>query len=292
MSERWRKKLGDLDKVGPDDDVFHRAQIGPQYPEDPIERPSTGARIVTAVAAFTVFALAIAVFAIPALRLKEGAGQAFDESTMLPLWPAQTLDEAQAMQSDADAGGDATRYTDPERAAEIFGHDVLGWNDVTTYPIDSTGGTTSCVQWRTGGIGIGPDGPSDCAVTAQTVEEGYSYATPTMAPSSGGPSPFRTVEILRCGEKVCLGGMATILATVTLFQPIRRGVGGVWMVLDAQGPFTSISLRPGAELGFGDTISANAMIPEGSTGILGIRVELRQAIAPRSKAPRTSTATR
>src|SRR6476660_1779518 len=68
MTERWRKKLGDLDKQGPSDDVFDLAKEGPRHTDEPSPgmRPST--RIATAVAAFALFALALSVFAVPALR--------------------------------------------------------------------------------------------------------------------------------------------------------------------------------------------------------------------------------
>ena len=41
MTERWRKKLGDLDATGPDDDVLARAHEGPTQPDPQIDLPST-----------------------------------------------------------------------------------------------------------------------------------------------------------------------------------------------------------------------------------------------------------
>ena len=102
MTERWRKKLGDLDKLSPGDEVFERAKHGPMHAEDPIPRVATSRRIVTAVAAFAVFALAISVFAIPALRMQTGA--AGGSSGLFPLWPSQTPDQLKQLQSQADAG--------------------------------------------------------------------------------------------------------------------------------------------------------------------------------------------
>jgi len=70
MTERWRKKLGDLDRQGPTDDVFERAQQGPTRQDEPLPRMKPSARLMTALAAFAVFAIAISVFAIPALRMQ------------------------------------------------------------------------------------------------------------------------------------------------------------------------------------------------------------------------------
>ncbi|TMK60510.1 MAG: hypothetical protein E6G54_02010, partial [Actinobacteria bacterium] len=71
MTERWRKKLEGIDQVGPSDDVYERAKVGPTLREaqSPMQRTST--RVATAIAAFLVFALAISLFAIPTLRLHE-----------------------------------------------------------------------------------------------------------------------------------------------------------------------------------------------------------------------------
>jgi hypothetical protein len=68
VTERWRAKLEELDREGPSDDVFRRAKAEPVLPEEPPPRARTRIRVATGVAAFVVFALAISLFAIPALR--------------------------------------------------------------------------------------------------------------------------------------------------------------------------------------------------------------------------------
>ena len=89
MTERWRKKLGDLDKQSPSDDVFDLAKQGPRHSDEPLPGMKTSTRIVTVVAAFLVFALAISVFVIPALRM-QGPSTAAGAPAPLPLWPAQS----------------------------------------------------------------------------------------------------------------------------------------------------------------------------------------------------------
>ena len=104
MTERWRKKLGDLDKQGPSDDVFDLAKQGPRLTDEPLPamRPST--RIATAVAASAVFALRSRVLFSPALRMQ---GTEAGEHVRWPL-PAVALadprDELKQLQSDVDAG--------------------------------------------------------------------------------------------------------------------------------------------------------------------------------------------
>jgi hypothetical protein len=66
MTERWKEALRDLDDVGPDDSVYRRAEQGPTRSDLP-PPPNRSTRIVAAVTAFAVFALA-AVFAWQAFR--------------------------------------------------------------------------------------------------------------------------------------------------------------------------------------------------------------------------------
>jgi hypothetical protein len=129
MTERWRKKLGDLDKQGPNDDVFERAKDGPMHLDQPLPGMKTSTRIATAVAAFAVFALAISVFAIPALRM-QGTEAGSATSGLFPLWPSQTPDQLKQLQADADVGN-AAWALDPKLVAERFAHDVMGWSDAT-----------------------------------------------------------------------------------------------------------------------------------------------------------------
>jgi hypothetical protein len=121
MTERWRKKLEGIDGASPNDDVFDRAKQGPMRRDDEIPGPRMSTRIVTIVAAFVVFALAISVFAIPALRMGTEAGT--QVTGLLPLWPAQTPDQLDQLQANPPAWA-----LDPEQVAIRFGEQVMGWN--------------------------------------------------------------------------------------------------------------------------------------------------------------------
>ena len=103
MTERWRKKLEGLDGASPSDDVFERAKQGPAHPDEALPGPRMSARLVTVIAAFVVFALAISVFAIPALRMNDTPAAGTSQGLM-PLWPSQSSDQLQRLQEGADAG--------------------------------------------------------------------------------------------------------------------------------------------------------------------------------------------
>ena len=81
---------------------------------------------MTGVAAFVVFALAIGVFAIPALRMNGQAGAPAGVG-LQPLWPARTTEDLERLQGTADAG-EAAWATDPMAVAEQFGKHVMGWD--------------------------------------------------------------------------------------------------------------------------------------------------------------------
>ena len=121
MTERWRKKLEGIDGASPSDDVFERAKEGPMHSDDPLPGPRMSTRVITIVAAFLVFALAISVFAIPALRIgNQAAGQG---SVLLPLWPAQTSDQLEQLQANPPSWA-----LDPQQVAEHFAQEVMGWS--------------------------------------------------------------------------------------------------------------------------------------------------------------------
>src|SRR4051812_45553034 len=105
------------------------AKQGPRHSDEPLPGMRTSTRVATVVAAFAVFALAISVFAIPALRM-QGTQAGGDAGGMFPLWPSQTSDQLAQLQSDADAGT-AAWALDPKGVATAFERQVLGWQDVT-----------------------------------------------------------------------------------------------------------------------------------------------------------------
>ena len=124
MTERWRKKLEGLDKQGPSDDVFERAKQGPMHHDEARPDLWMSARVVTIVAAFVVFALAISVFAIPALRMNNtpasGAG-----TGLMPLWPSQSADQLKQLEEDRTPNADWA--LDPEALTAKFAQEVMGW---------------------------------------------------------------------------------------------------------------------------------------------------------------------
>ena len=132
MTERWRKKLEGIDQVGPGQDVFDRARRGPTLPEpqSPMQRTST--RVITAIAAFVVFALAISLFAVPALRLGGNERFVSTGNQIQPLWPWSSTDAVQAWRDDPGPIGTTSvdHFSSPDEVAAAFGREVLGWSEV------------------------------------------------------------------------------------------------------------------------------------------------------------------
>ena len=186
MTERWRKKLEGIDGASPSDDVFERAKEGPMRRDDALPGPRMSTRIVTIVAAFLVFALAISVFAIPALRMgNEAAGQA---SVLLPLWPAQTSDELEQLQAESPAWA-----LDPQQVAERFGQQVMGWPDASASEMNAEDlpAPVACVQMPSRcRAGVAEPPITDCSVV-QLDPYGGSYSGPAPT-ASGVTGAFRT----------------------------------------------------------------------------------------------------
>jgi hypothetical protein len=230
---------------------------------------ATSRRIVTAVAAFAVFALAISVFAIPALRLN-GTGAAGSSSGLFPLWPTQTPDDLQALQAQADAG-QAEWALDPESVATRFAHDVLGWEAVSVVREDPSlsrdchlfwGSDVQVVYENTpsyGGIV-----PSSAATVAPCTDvesgapplymSGASDAPSSNATSSGGvDGSFLTLALYRCSlDKSCLSSSQQ---NVTVYQPLAQGAGNIWAVFSAQSMWAHLSVMPGQNVRSGATVS-------------------------------------
>jgi hypothetical protein len=245
MTERWRKKLGDLDKVGPSDDVFEHAKEGPMIREDAIPQPRPVTRVVTAIAAFLVFALGISVFVVPALRMGTGPGSA--PMGMFPLWPAQTTEELEQLQAAADSG-EAAWMLDPEQVAERFGRDVMGWGDIEvdevpgqlcsstlSMPSLASGATWSLEPYVGGCVDyVGP--PPSSSATASVM---FGQA-------------LRVYALTWCSGDVCLGDAER----VTLYQPLEQGEGRIWTVWQAHAPGITLSATPGQTMHDQDTLSA------------------------------------
>lgn len=277
MTERWRKKLGDLDKQSPSDDVFDLAKDGPRHADEPVPgmRPST--KIATVVAAFAVFALAISVFAIPALRM-QGTEAGSESTGLFPLWPSQTQDQLKQLQAEADAGN-AAWALDPQLVAERFAHEVMGWSDATVY--QEADAAPSCIYaWDGYYQSLGPDrpsGPMACpasSVQATAVAIG-GYDLPSLVPGSGAPSAsdgpiggFVTFSAFPCG-----GGTSTNLQQciefgvehIAVYQPIEQGRGHVWAVAEARSDSLMLSTAATQNVRSGASIGATSQYQRGIT---------------------------
>jgi hypothetical protein len=281
MTERWRKKLEGIDQVGPSDDVYERAKAGPTLTEaqSPMQRTST--RVATAIAAFVVFALAISLFAIPTLRLHEGSGALTAGGQLLPLWPARTTDEVQALQAQADSG-DAAWALDPRQVATRFGQAVLGWPDAWAGGASSFDPTCGVVQ------GTYPNTASPeipCAYAAgSTPVGGVGSAAPGTVcnsafllcgqatgsdPSTGPQSAFLSFAVAVCDPSSC---HAAPTETVELFQPMRAGGGQIWAVIEASSPSIDLAVSPGQTVREGSSISTGARIRTGAQFGFGVHV--------------------
>jgi hypothetical protein len=270
VTERWRKKLEGIDQVGPSDDVYERAKAGPTLREtqSPMQRTST--RVATAIAAFVVFALAISLFAIPTLRLHEGSGALTAGGQLLPLWPARTTDEVQALQAQADSG-DAAWALDPRQVAARFGESVLGWTGASASPVTSAGGCDVVAGSYPSGsyaaaaypggcpagfVGYGPTAiltPAGCSPSMLLCGSAAQSAT---TPSAG---QFMTFQLFPCDPSVC--GQASFMETVEVFQPLRVGEGNVWSVLEASSPSIELTVSPGQTVSNGSSLSSGLRIP-------------------------------
>ena len=300
MTERWRKRLGDLDKESPGDDVYERSKGGPQLPEEAIARPSTSSRIVTGVAAFLIFALAISVFAIPALRLREGAGGQ-PLAGIQPLWPWQTVDEVEDFTNDPSPVGviGSQEFFDPEGTAWAFGHEVLGWEDPQVVDLMASGGwTTFCdvgtpVSAPSASMGLIDDGdcverrtgrsrwrlaPNATQLAGALASAGHSGG-PTTAPIAPGsppsPAPYRRFEVSAPNETCTGSGPCTRpKIIVTVYQPLGPGDGNAWAVLSAANWDRTIdlSVREGSVVREGLPITASVRLPAGVAPSLGLVV--------------------
>jgi hypothetical protein len=284
VTERWRKKLEGIDQVGPSDDVYERAKAGPALPEarSPMQRTST--RVVTAIAAFVVFALAISLFAIPTLRLHDESGALSPGGQLLPLWPARTTDEVQALQAQADSG-DAAWALDPRQVATRFGQTVLGWPAAWAGGVSSSDPTCGVVQGTYPNT-ASPEIPCAYAAGSNSVVgirgEGSGTGMASCDPafllcgqttgsdaSTGPQSAFLSFAVAVCDPSSC---HAAPTETVELFQPMGTGNGRIWAVFEASSPSIDLAVSPGQTVREGSSISTGARISTGAQFGFGIHV--------------------
>jgi hypothetical protein len=269
MTERWRKKLEGIDHVDPSDDVYQRAKSGPNLPEprSPMQRTST--RVVTAIAAFVVFALGISLFAIPALRLGGNDDFVSGGAQVEPLWPWNSIDAVKTwMERPYPIGfmGEGA-FSSPDVVAAAFGQEVLGWPEVWAHE-EGTPQTYPCANGMPWGVGTSPSPtvPGDlCAVvypSASVAATLVPYA-PTTAPPA-----FRTFDLSTCPPNAaCDYSVGPPDVSVVVYQP--SGSDGPWAILEAKTVLMSISLAPGTALRDGSTVYASGVIPRGTQAVLG-----------------------
>jgi hypothetical protein len=242
MTERWRKKLGDLDNQGPSDDVFERAKEGPTRADEPLPGMRPSKRVITIVVAFAIFALGISAFAIPALRMNDAAPRGGAGATLMPLWPSQSPDQLDALQTSADAGS-ADWALSPQGVAAKFGQDVMGWPDAVAqrnaepHCYVQQGASSSPVQCSSlpvGGFSVPAGVPPDLA-----------QATP-----SANVGPVTWLALYEC--TACVN--ASPSEWIQVYQPLNQGPGGIWAVLQAQGE-ASVSVTVGQVVHDGASVS-------------------------------------
>ena len=246
MTERWRKKLGDLDGTGPTDNVLARAHQGPTQPDPQIDLPSTSTKVITGVAAFLVFALAISVFAIPALRMRDG-GPAGPGEQLLPLWPARSLDDLEALQSRAAAGDpDATWALQAGPVVQRFGGEVLGWGSSTFEMSIPDHLIQQPTGMATGDPSGGPSGTASSSIEAVLTYRGTN--------DSGS----------------CDGAFCPQRIHVVLYKPLGTGEDSIWAVREVHTETTS--MEAGARYSDGDSIFVGTRLFKGEVPTLAYHV--------------------
>jgi hypothetical protein len=137
MTERWRRELGLLERVGPSTEVLDRARHGPQLP---LPSPRPGRRIVAAALALAV-AVGGGVGAYAALHGRGSsspAGQ--EEGPFRGLWPEDFLADVRRAQARVDGGDPDVRWRlDPEAVGTHFAQESLGWADPVVAVADQGG---------------------------------------------------------------------------------------------------------------------------------------------------------
>jgi hypothetical protein len=281
MTERWRERLGDLDTQGPSDEVFDLAKQGPRHTDEPPPgmRPST--RAATVVTAFAVFALAISVFAIPALRM-QGTQAGGGAGGMFPIWPSQDSDQLMQLQSDADSGT-AAWALDPQGVATAFGRQVLGWQDVTvSVPAELACGVAWGVQSSVPYIpqGASASYPGVGSMGAACVDPPWLKNSSANTRPSGDPSLsvsattgigsngyFMRMFITPCAPRAVCNVIP--LQSVTVYQPLEQGPGQIWAVLEAQDALIKLSIESGQNVRSGASVSGTFVGGGKSTPTIG-----------------------
>ena len=252
-------------EVEPEDVVPDAAPThGPQsararrYREREITPPRTSIRVLTAAAALALFAVVVAVFVIPALRLgapvadhPQGGGG------VLPLWPVQTGGGLASYQAEADQGKHPEAL-DPKKLVERFGHEVLGWdqvfavlhtNDEPVSNLCGLPGASDPVQGGCWSPGLPWQGMAED-------EPGYT------------PAPTTTYALFHCEPGPC-DVKFFMPVDVVLYQPGETGPNGVWAVMAASSMWLNLNAQPGETVHDGATVTVSGSISNGDDFRLG-----------------------
>jgi hypothetical protein len=248
----------DSEDVVPDTTRRDARQRARRYREREITPPRTSIRVLTAAAALALFAVVVAVFVVPALRLgapvadhPQGGG------TVLPLWPVQTVDGLATYQAEADDGRHPEAL-DPKKLAERFGHQVLGWDQV--FAVVHT--SDDPVSNLCGLPGSDPAGEVGC----------WSPGLPWqgMAEDQPGytPAPITMYALFHCEPGPC-DIRFFMPVDVILSQPGQTGPNGVWAVMAASSTWLDLNTQPGETVHDGATVTASGSISHGDDFRLG-----------------------
>jgi hypothetical protein len=249
----------DLEDVVADATRTDGPQRARRYREGEITPPRTSIRVLTAAAALALFAVVVAVFVVPALRLGAprpptlGGGGA-----TLPLWPVQTADDLARYQAQADEGKHPDAI-DPKKLAEMFGHRVLGWDQV--FAVVHT--SDDPVSNLCGLPGSDPAGEVGC----------WSPGLPWqgMAEDQPGytPAPITMYALFHCEPGPC-DIKFFMPVDVILYQPGETGPNGVWAVMAASSAWLNLNTQPGETVHDGATVTVSGSISHGDDFRLGV----------------------
>jgi hypothetical protein len=236
-------------------DERRRARV---YRERETTPPRTSLRVLTAVTALALFAVVVAVFIVPALRLGSPPAPPASGGGVLPLWPAQTADELARFQTQAD-DGKRPEALDPKKLAESFAHQVLGWDQVYAIihtdedPVASLCGLPGSEQIEVGCWSPGLPGQYP------GIEDQPGYT----------PAPITTYALFPCEPGPC---DITFFSPVdlTLYQPGETGPDGVWGVMAASSLWLQLNAQPGETVHDGATVTVSGSIEQGNDFRLGV----------------------
>jgi hypothetical protein len=215
--------------------------------------PRTSVRVLSAVAILTLFAVVVAVFVMPVLRLGAPQTPPLDGGVVLPLWPVQTADDLTTFQAQADEG-QHPEALDPQLLAKSFARQVLGWKAVFAVqhdePISSLCG--AAVPGNSGPelqVGCWSPGMTEQAFRSQA-QAGSTMVTFALFPCEPGPCDIKFFSPV----------------DLTMYQPVP---GGVWAVLAASSEWLDLKSQPGQSVHDSATVSVSGSIAQGDDFRLG-----------------------